>query len=164
MQHFIVAFLLLVSSISHSTEQISDVLLFEGELLKIDQTPLSTLMSEDMLAELIKLTSWCSASWRGYKASWKIEKTILFLVELKKDPCGDGGKHVPLDILFPGSEQPVKAVWFTGVLTFRTGNWWGDEKKLESGHMAIENYKYEQDVFEISNGILIRSYTEIVEN
>jgi len=57
---------------------------------------------------------------------------------------------------------PVKAIWFSGRITSRTGNWWGDEEPLEDGTTVIKNYKFELDVFEIANGILIEKPTEVV--
>lgn len=162
MRNFLLLITVILPCVSHATQQIADILEFDGKEYQIEQTPLSSIMSEKTIAELIEPQTVCSASWRGYQAKWKIESKVLYFVEIRKDPCEGFGKKVTISVLFPESDSPVMASWFSGRITAATGKWWGDEKEIEDGTTIMDNYKYEIEVFEISNGILIDKRTEMV--
>lgn len=158
----IFVFSLVFSSSAVATQQIKDMLYYNGEQYPIDQTPLSSIIPRPAISELLNIQTMCSASWRGYKASWKIDKNFLYLTEIRKDPCSNGGKVVPLNVLFPTSSHLVKATWFSGNITSPTGKTWGEERKVESGAIIIEDYKYEVMVFVIYDGVLIEKRTEVI--
>ena len=78
------------------------------------------------------LFSNCTALWRGYIATWKIENDMLFLVDIRAnllpnqireklckpnswDIC-EG--YVGLDSFFPADEKKIFADWYSGELSF----------------------------------------------
>ncbi len=63
----------------------------------------------------------CSASWRGFRAYWKIADAKLLLVKLLANPCDRQPKEVPLTVFFPDHSGPVLARWFSGELLVPLG-------------------------------------------
>jgi hypothetical protein len=63
----------------------------------------------------------CSASWRGFRAYWKIADAKLLLVKLLANPCDRQPKEVPLTVFFPDHSGPVLAGWFSGGLLVSLG-------------------------------------------
>jgi hypothetical protein len=98
----------------------------------------------------------CTACWRGYIATWKIEAGYLYLVELVHGTCHSEAKEIPLPIIFPTQKGPVKATWFSGALRTHQG------KRLQYVHMGCGSV-YENDLFlTIEKVKLIKEY--IVDN
>ena len=59
-----------------------------------------------------------TATWRGYIATWEIDRGVLYLKAIKA--WTDQGE-VGLPALFPGQKGPVAATWFTGKLRVPQG-------------------------------------------
>ena len=62
----------------------------------------------------------CTANWRGYVASWKIEADRLYLVGISGRLLK--GVEASISDLFPGTSGPVLANWFSGELSIECGN------------------------------------------
>jgi hypothetical protein len=58
----------------------------------------------------------CSSNWRGYTATWSIEKEQLFLLKVQAGTCGSPKTDIALDSLFPGVTSPIPASWYSGQL------------------------------------------------
>lgn len=102
------------------TEQISDLLLWEGNTFQIDQHPMSSCPKMAQLAFLRRN----SANWKGYEATWEIKENRMRLIGFQGF-CRPGGVEggpevVRIPELFAGAEAPIFACWFTGALTGST--------------------------------------------
>ena len=98
-----------------ATIQEQDVLIFNGIRSHIDELPLSSLAkNEYTLPEPEIVTSGC---WRGYVATWCIEENELRLCNFKDA----GHKKLSIETVFNKS-KPLKATWYSGLLTFRSNN------------------------------------------
>lgn len=89
-------------------------------------TPLEDYFSADHARpKWLKATS--SACWRGYIGHWEIQDKTLFLNALhravfgKRDDPSTVDEAIPLNNIFPNSEGPVRADWFSGVLRVLDG-------------------------------------------
>ncbi len=145
-----------------ATEQIADVLIYESTEYEIRSTPLAQLFSKQQIDAILSIDSWCSASWRGYKAYWRIEGDVLLLTGLEVDPC-DASTPVSARGFFPGQSYPIQADWFSGDIQAPTGKTWGTEEELSDGTITISGYGVELRTFVVANGVLTDSYVERAE-
>ena len=111
-------------SLAMATTQIPDEIFVDNEWNALHAEPLSQLVwrapEKGGIALNPKLGE-CTASHRGYKASWRIVENRLYLEKVFLDPCATKPEEVSLEKLFPGKTQPVQANWFTGVLIVPQG-------------------------------------------
>lgn len=125
---------LTIPSIATATTQIPDEIILDGEL--------SPLYAEPLRVQILKNPenggyrpeiprSLCSASYRGYKAFWRIQNEHLFLDKLVYGPCAKAPQEINLNAYFPGEKQPVTARWYTGVLIVPRGTILNDEHMLD---------------------------------
>lgn len=128
----LVAFFYVSLSSAVATEQIGELLDFEGAQYRMYSAPL-----EDYLKKLPERPSIfkqgiSTANWKGYFGHWKVENGNLYLVKVTIDYHDRSVKvgelesvdgEVPLKSLFPGRpiSGPVLADWFTGELVVPTG-------------------------------------------
>jgi len=139
---------------AHATAQIPDKIVIDGESQILFSEPLRHILGQagasNILTPYSRGSSRSSASWRGYVAHWEIQSDILFLSEVRLNPCGTVQKNAPLEELFPEQTIPVHAVWYTGTLLIPKG------KRLQYVHIGYES-KYERylTIF-IENGKVIR--------
>jgi len=139
-----------------ATAQISDQILIDGQTELLFTEPLQDGMRanpklQKNLMSHISEKNRCSASWRGYAATWEIRSNNLYLVNVQVDPCSEVKKMIPLVELFPGATGPVKATWFSGTLTVPQG------KQIEYVHMGYGS-RYERYLFlDIDKGKVTRS-------
>lgn len=130
-----------VTSAAEATAQFPDQIVIDGKTEMLFAEPLQAALQADhaLQRNLMRRISKdrCTASWRGYVATWEIRANQLYLVALRVDPCADR-KMVPLAELF--SKAPVKATWFSGTLTVPQG------KQIEYAHMGYES-RYERYLF-----------------
>lgn len=66
------------------TSQVPDLLIYEGDTLQLFSNPLEDLYNEKNLRpkSFGIRSSWSTACWRGYRATWLIEDDILYLVAI----------------------------------------------------------------------------------
>lgn len=50
----------------------------------------------------------CSASWRGYQATWEVRENMLYLVKVDANPCSSKRTPVRLSELFPVPPDPSR--------------------------------------------------------
>ena len=115
--------LLIVSTPVLGTQQIPDLIMYEGQSYPLFTTPLESVMDSDRNARLAKKLQKtpCSVSLRGYQAFWKVEEGKLWLAHVIVSPCS-GAKELRLSKLFGwGAKSPYLAEWFLGTLVIPTG-------------------------------------------
>jgi hypothetical protein len=133
----------IAAAVAGATAQIPDQLLIDGKAEPLFSEPLlSAFRANPHLQQNLMRRipdAGCSASWRGYLATWEVRDKTLYLTSIELDPCSSR-VSVPLAELFPGVTGPVKAVWFTGTLTVPQG------EQVEYVHMGYES-RYERYLY-----------------
>ena len=125
----------------------------------------------------IELFADCSALWRGYIATWKIENGMLYLTEIYANAIGVKGhikgnestvkghikgnestiqsllsdEAVGMDYLFP-NQSKVFADWYSGILPIHNENASKEESKylifkISKGHIIGQEQLTEQEYY-----------------
>ena len=112
----------------------------------------------------IELFADCSAIWRGYIATWKVENRMLYLVEIYANVTGVQSKGhinticrllsdeaVSMDYFFP-SQSKVFADWYSGNLPIHNENTSKEESKylifkVDKGHIIGQEQVTEQEYY-----------------
>lgn len=114
------AFCALGTDQSLATAQIPDLILIDGEKHRIHSEPLAPyLRSHPDL--IVSLTLLCTASWRGYRATWEITEGKLYLIEIDSDPCSNTARAMPLTYYFRNDSERKFADWYSGVISIPQG-------------------------------------------
>jgi len=144
---------LMLPGIAWATAQFPDYLIRDGETLPIFSNPLESYFDADHPKPRHLFRHSCTANWRGYVATWKVENGDLYLVRLVKGDCSRNPEEIALDNIFPGQTAPVKAVWFNGSIRIPQG------KQLRYVHMGYGSV-YEREIFMgFEKGRLVREDT-----
>ena len=116
----------------------------------------------------IKLFADCSAIWRGYIATWKIENDMLYLIEIYANVLGiQSQRHIKcsehtiyrlladetvgMDYFFP-NQSKVFADWYSGNLPVHNENATKGESKyvifkIDKGHIIEQERVIEQEYY-----------------
>ena len=151
MKKIITSFLALVLAVTHSygTAQISDTLVYQGEIYNLHTNPLEPYFEKhpDKRPE-----SGSTALWRGYVATFGITNNLLVMTEIEVENVirNDEGKYdygfkSIKDDLFPDiSSLPID--WFSGILVLPYGEL---EEYVHMGYgLTFSNYI----LLEVNNG------------
>ena len=142
-------FLIVLTGNVWATAQMGDILVYQGQNKSIFSNPLEFYFDEQHPRPNEVFQFSCTANWRGYVATWKIEEDYLYLVKLVEGSCSHDAPEIPLGSIFPEQQSPIKATWFTGRLRIPLG------KRLQYVHMGYGSV-YEKALFlSIENGKLI---------
>ena len=137
--------------VAGATGQIPDQLqTAEGSQLLLSN-PLETYL--EVRPELAKLVrrSHCTATWRGYSAAWKIEESMLYLVQIRANPCDERNpQYVSLNTIFPEAQESQLAYWYTGTLVVPTG------KLVKYVHMGYESRYESYAIFSVKDGLVFK--------
>lgn len=146
---FLLSFLCGISA--SATEQIDELFSVGRKIYTINELPLSQLYSPNQLFEIIH-PQMCTASRRGYQATWILKDGYLWLESIRKNPCDPNHEYIESTLLFENKNYPIKAEWFTGSISLPVG-----EIKYEYGKDGGDLLGYEVDVFEFvfSKGKLV---------
>jgi hypothetical protein len=106
----------LVPQAALATTQCSDILYLDGQKHSLDSLPLEAYYGPGNPRPKFRAPN--TATWRGYIATWEIDRGVLFLKAIRA--WTDRGE-VGLPALFPGQQGPVAATWFTGKLKVPQG-------------------------------------------
>jgi hypothetical protein len=99
-----------------ATTQFSDILYLDGQKYFLDSLPLEQYYGPGNPRPKFRAPN--TATWRGYIATWEIDRNILYLKAIRAWTCrGELG----LETLFPGRKSPIAATWFTGKLKVPQG-------------------------------------------
>jgi hypothetical protein len=130
------------------TPQISDTLLYQNEVLRIEDEPLAPYLRTIQLP--YKLEAPNSTCWRGYQAQWALDEKKLFLIGWEGYILDF--QKVGMAYLFPG-EDFVFAHWYTGKIKIPRGE---PLQYVHGGFGAV----HEANQFLIfKNGYLEEDYT-----
>ena len=165
MIRIIVTFCLIILTANVSaTAQYPDILIYKGKNLSIFSNPLESYFNDKNQRPEKKIfsKSLCSAIWRGYVATWKIENNNLYLLSLVEGTCGDNPPKIPIEKIFKEKKSPIKASWFSGIIRIPFG------KELQYIHMGYSSV-YEKELYiNIKDGkilkIELKEISEITEN
>ncbi len=135
------------AKVLYMTVQDPEVIQLRGEARSMLSTPLCEFLRERALNVLFD--DWAmSCLWRGYVGTWEVLDGRLYLVHLGgwlKDGTG-----ASIQTVFPSSEGPIFADWFTGVL------------RIPDGELICEavggfDHQYERDIFlAVERGDIVR--------
>ena len=106
----------LVPETALATTQFPDLLYLNGQKHPLDSHPLEQYYSPGNPRPKFRAPN--TATWRGYIATWEIDRGALYLKAIRA--WTDQGE-VSLEDLFPGQKGPVAATWFTGKLKVPQG-------------------------------------------
>jgi hypothetical protein len=150
---FLALLLMLLPGLAWATAQFPDTLVYEGETLPIFSNPLESYFdaAHPRPRELFPFT--CTACWRGYVATWKIENGDLYLVRLVKGDCSSKPEDIDAGPIFPGRSLPVKADWFSGTLRIPRG------KQLMYVHMGYGSVYERERLLSFEKGRLVGEHT-----
>ena len=151
-----ILFFLMLTGSAFATAQFSDNLIYKGKTLPIFSNPLESYFNaENPKPDKIFVFS-CTACWRGYIATWKIEDGYLYLTKLVQGTCASDAPEIPLSIVFPKQEAPIKATWFSGTLLIPQG------KQILYVHMGYGSIYEKEIILTFINGKLTEE--NIVDN
>ena len=102
----------LVPETSLATTQFSDIVYLNGQKHSLDSLPLEQYYGPKNPRPKFRAPN--TATWRGYIATWEIDRGVLYLKAIR---AWTGQRKVGLEALFPGQKGPVAATWFTGKLS-----------------------------------------------
>ena len=109
---------LFFSSLCPATTQIRDRIIYDSNEYSgsYDEFPLEYYWSDEHpKPEFMSMGS--TACWRGYIATWEVRNKSLLLKSLGKENFpNDDETPIPLQSVFPDTNGPVLADWFSGVL------------------------------------------------
>lgn len=142
----------LISGQLFGTAQIPDFLIYQGDTLAIYSNPLEGYFEKKGMRIICEIDfekgNHCTALWRGYVGTWKIENDSLFLVNIETDYCSEN--PIKLDISKEFSTDRIFANW----VSFEILNPYG--KQIKYVHQGYESiYEYERG-FEFIKGKLIK--------
>ncbi|MEW5723585.1 MAG: hypothetical protein AB1896_10800 [Thermodesulfobacteriota bacterium] len=145
------AMLLLLPGLALATAQFPERLVYHGQEMFIFSEPLEYYFSEDHpRPRVFEEGGMCTACWRGYVGTWKIEDGVLYLVALSDCGCGTEPREIPLSVVFPDQAPPIKAEWYSGVLRVPQG------EQLMYVHMGYAS-QYERDLLiRVEKGRVVR--------
>ena len=106
----------LVPEAALATTQCSEILYLNGQKHSLDSLPLEPYYGPGNPRPKFRAPN--TATWRGYIATWEIDRGVLYLKDIRA--WTDQGQ-VGLPALFPGRKGPVAATWFTGRLKVPQG-------------------------------------------
>ena len=144
----VILFLGIIPKKVNATAQYGDLLITGKDTSWITSNPLEIYFKnkgERTLGDL-ELEGSCSALWRGYVATWKLESDSLFLVRVQTDYCGDNPKEIDLTTEF--NTNHIYANWVNHTLVRTKGELL---RYVHAGYASI----YEEEIFySFNNGIL----------
>ena len=127
------------------TAQFPEKLVYNGEDVGMCATPLDDYFTLiNWQPEFVEI---CTGLWRGYVGEWLIENQRLYLTGIDGFTIV-GGEKFTINTLFPRSDGPVFAEWFSGVIRIPRGEL---IKYFHGGFASV----YECDEFlEFKDGVL----------
>ena len=106
----------LVPEAALATTQFSDILYLNGQKHSLDSLPLEPYYGPGNPRPKFRAPN--TATWRGYIATWEIDRGVLHLKAIR---AWTAQGEVGLEALFSGQKGPVAATWFTGKLKVPQG-------------------------------------------
>jgi hypothetical protein len=145
----LITFLLVIlSNKLFATGQYGDILIIGQDTVWITSNPLEKYFEKkgSRTIDNKELVSNCTALWRGYVATWRLDNNKLYLVRIQTDYCGDNPTDVTLTKEF-GSNK-VFANWFSEIIVRPKG------KLVQYVHMGYGSIYEEEMFYEFESGVL----------
>ena len=139
----------LVPGAALATTQSSDILYLNGQKHSLETLPLEQYYGPGNPRPKFHAPN--TATWRGYIATWEVNRGILHLKAIR---AWIDHREVGLEALFPGHKGPVAATWFTGKLRVPQGK----VLKLAVPHPIYEKYL----MITVEKGRVVRQ--EVIDN
>ena len=131
------------------TAQVPELLLFEGAQHALCGTPLESFFAAQGTRPALLVE--CSNCWRGYQGQWEIRNGKLFLLDVSGELAD--GREFTTDALFPGSEGPIFAGWYSGRLRCPQG------ELLAYVHQGFESIHEQDLLIQICDGFVMGQAT-----
>ena len=106
----------LVPEAALATTQSSDILYLNAQQHSLESLPLEQYYGPGNPRPKFRAPN--TATWRGYIATWEIDRGVLHLKAIR---AWTDQREMGLEDLFPGQKGPVAATWFTGKLRVPQG-------------------------------------------
>lgn len=135
----ILVLILLMPALAWATAQEPDLLIYKGKTESILANPLEQYFESGHPRPAGHMEATCSAIWRGYVATWKIDNDKLYLIRVVEGSCSDDAPEIPLAKIFPDKKAPIFADWYSGTLIIPKG------KTINYVHMGYES-TYENEL------------------
>lgn len=155
MKKIILSFFIIISICTalHATAQFPDILIYNGTEYSLMSNPLESYFTKNNPRPDKLFPFTCTANWRGYVATWKIDAGKLYLVKVAAGDCSSNPRELDVTSIF-GKKLPVEAAWFSGILRIPQG------KLLSYMHMGYGSV-YEKDlILTIRDGKVISEETK----
>lgn len=109
--------------VAWATPQTPDLLLYNGDTLLLENSPLEAYFAERGDGPCHSTTCGTSGNWRCFEAVWRLENQQLYLTAIRPDrSCPANARQIYLRRWFrPDARGWVKADWFTGPLVLADG-------------------------------------------
>lgn len=133
-----------------ATAQYGDILIIDKDTSWINSNPLEAYFKEKGERTIAgeELDGLCTALWRGYVATWKIENDSLFLLRVQTHYCGDN--PIDKDISKEFNSTRVFAYWVNSVIVKPEG------ELLSYIHMGYASVYEGESYYSFSDGKLTR--------
>ncbi len=139
------------------TAQATERLTYKYRTLDMTTLPLDHYLQ--LPGKNIEFAAECTALWRGYIGSWKIEASRLYLTSLEGNLVSDyvleDGEYVhrqrqdPLKHIFPGHVGRVFAYWYSGTLYCPLG------KMTENVHAGFASQYQGELQIHVEKGVVV---------
>jgi hypothetical protein len=142
---------------ARATAQVCEKLIIGDSTFDLATTPLELFLDSigrrpEFACSGHKIVS--SNNWRGYVATWRIDRDSLWLMKIEMKCPTETGRPInqppeyeyhtlPIDSFVPGQKGPVFARWFTGMLRIPTG------KMIRYVHMGFGSVYESETQFRI---------------
>ncbi|MBL0740627.1 hypothetical protein [Chryseolinea lacunae] len=141
--------LILLTDFAYGTAQEPDILIYQGKTYNLQTNPLEAYFKK-FQEKRPKTNSISTSLWRGYRATFEIIDSTLFLRDIDIDSdYGDGKKSVMAEV-FSG-QSVVWMDWFNGILTLPVG------KLVRYVHMGYASTYENYTLLEIRSGRFTKS-------
>ena len=142
---------LAVSRNAFGTGQIGDLLIIGKDTVEIFSNPLEDYFEQkkSRLFGTVEMQGNCSALWRGYVATWKIENDSLYLIRLQTNYCDEQKTEIEVKSEF--GVNKVFAYWAD--LTIRRPK----GRLLQYIHMGYASIYEEEEYYQIGKGKLLKT-------
>lgn len=116
LKYLVVLLVFFVSKNVVATEQFGDLLIVDSDTSWIQSNPLETYLENKGARTMgdIELQGVCTALWRGYVATWRLENDSLFLIRIQSDYCSEIPTEV--DIYSEFKSNRVFANWVNSTI------------------------------------------------
>lgn len=132
-----------------ATGQRPERIIYNGKEYSLFTDPLESLFTEENPRPAKLFSYACTASRRGYIATWKIDNGKLYLIKIVAGDCSAEPADLDVRSIFK-KRLPVEAAWYSGVLRIPRGKLL---KFINAGYASV----YEEEILlTIEKGVFVK--------